>query len=334
MPEKLKADAVFEGGGVKGIGLVGAIAEIEKAGYEFVNLAGTSAGAIAAGLLAVGYKAAEIKTKLEELDYCNFMDKGFMDRFGIAGKAMSLAFEFGIYEGKYFHDWFEGLLKAKGKTKFGDLVTEWPDDEKYRYTLQVIAADLTDQRMLVLPRDLKSFGLDPEVFPIARAVRMSMSIPLFFEPVKLEDKDGRVHIIVDGGLLSNYPIWLLDDGTANPPWPTFGFKLVEPAERNLGTADWKPIDGLLDYLKAMLGTLTSAHDRFHVSNSKGDYQRTIGIPTTVTVGGQEKEIKSTDFDLTKEESRLLYENGVTAGRKFLDTWNFEAWKTKYRPTRN
>jgi predicted acylesterase/phospholipase RssA len=54
---KLRADAVFEGGGVKGIGLVGAVAEIEKAGYEFVNLAGTSAGAIVASLLAVDYKA-------------------------------------------------------------------------------------------------------------------------------------------------------------------------------------------------------------------------------------------------------------------------------------
>jgi len=58
---KLRADAVFEGGGVKGIGLVGAVAEIERAGYLFVNLAGTSAGAIGASLLAVDYKADEIK---------------------------------------------------------------------------------------------------------------------------------------------------------------------------------------------------------------------------------------------------------------------------------
>jgi len=49
-----KADAVFEIGGVKGIGLVGAVYEVEKAGYEFENLAGTSAGAIVASLLADG----------------------------------------------------------------------------------------------------------------------------------------------------------------------------------------------------------------------------------------------------------------------------------------
>jgi NTE family protein len=325
-----KADAVFEGGGVKGIGLVGAIAEVEAAGYEFINLAGTSAGAIAAGLLAVGYKAADIKRELEQLDYRRFQDKGLLDKFGIAGKAMSIAFEFGIYEGKYFHDWFEGLLVAKGKTRFGDILSEWPDDDRYRYKLQVIAADLTDQRMLVLPRDLRSFGLDPDEFPIARAVRMSMSIPLFFEPVKLPDAGGRTHIIVDGGLLSNYPVWLLDDGTSDPSWPTFGFKLVEPAEREIGTAKWKPIDDLLDYLKATMGTLTSAHDRFHISKSKGDYQRTIGIPTVVTIDGKDKEIKATDFDLTREESDRLYGNGSEAGKEFLATWNFEDWKAKYR----
>jgi hypothetical protein len=44
--DRVERDAVFEVGGVKGIGLVGAVAEVEKAGYEFENLAGTSAGAI------------------------------------------------------------------------------------------------------------------------------------------------------------------------------------------------------------------------------------------------------------------------------------------------
>jgi len=50
--QELKADAVFEGGGVKGIGLVGAVAVAEEKGYHWVNVAGTSAGAIVAALLA------------------------------------------------------------------------------------------------------------------------------------------------------------------------------------------------------------------------------------------------------------------------------------------
>jgi len=73
----LKTDAVFEGGGVKGIGLVGAVSEIEKADYVFENLAGTSAGSIVASLLAVGYKAAEIKVEMDRLNYNDFPSFAF-----------------------------------------------------------------------------------------------------------------------------------------------------------------------------------------------------------------------------------------------------------------
>jgi len=88
----LKIDAVFEGGGVKGIALAGAVAEIEKAGYEFENLAGTSAGAIVASLLAVGFTAAEMKAELEKLDYNSFKDEGLLDKLGIIGKGLSIGF--------------------------------------------------------------------------------------------------------------------------------------------------------------------------------------------------------------------------------------------------
>lgn len=57
----LMADAVFEGGGVKGVGFVGAIAVAKERDYQCVNIAGTSAGAIVAALLAAGYSAAEMK---------------------------------------------------------------------------------------------------------------------------------------------------------------------------------------------------------------------------------------------------------------------------------
>ena len=103
----------MKGGGVKGIGLVGAVAEIEKAGYEFVNLAGISAGAIVASLLAVDYKAAEIKTELEKLNYNNFKDEELLDKLGIIGKALSIGFEYGIYEGEYFEKWLENLLSSR-----------------------------------------------------------------------------------------------------------------------------------------------------------------------------------------------------------------------------
>jgi len=325
----MKTDAVFEGGGVKGIGLVGAVSEIEKAGYVFENMAGTSAGAIVASLLAVGYKAGEIKKEMEKLNYNDFKDEGLLDKLGIIGKGLSIGFEYGIYEGEYFETWLENLLEVKGKTTFGQIKTEYKD-EKYMYKLQVIAADITDRRLLVLPRDLKDFGYNPDQFSISRAVRMSMSIPVFFEPVKLRDKSGRTHFIVDGGVLSNYPIWLLDDGTSNPAWPTLGFKLVEPDKRALKGPNRNPINNPISFLKAIMGTMMDAHDSYHISKSKGDYDRTIGIPTVVNIEGVEKEIKTTDFDITKDESQELFNNGVNAAQNFLKTWDFEKWKKIYR----
>jgi len=324
-----KIDAVFEGGGVKGIGLVGAVSEIEKAGYEFENLAGTSAGAIVASLLAVGFTAKELKEELEKLNYLDFKDEGFLDKLGVVGKGLSIGFEYGVYEGEYFENWIGNLMDSKGKTTFGDIKTDYPE-EKYKYKVQVIAADITDRRLLVLPGDLKGFGYDPDQFSIAKAVRMSMSIPIFFEPVKLQDSRGKDHIIVDGGMLSNYPIWLLDDGTSDPPWPTFGFKLIELDKRELKESFRNPINNPISFLKALVVTMIDAHDNYHISKSKGDYDRTIGISTFAKMKGDEKEIKATDFDITKEESQALFENGGEAARNFLKKWDFEKWKKEYR----
>lgn len=326
---KLKIDAVFEGGGVKGIGFTGAVAEIEKAGYSFENIAGTSAGAIIATLVAVGYTSQEIKDELEILNYNYFKDESALSKLGITGKLISIVLKYGIYKGDFFEEWMEDLLERKGISTFGQLITDNPQ-EKYKYKLQIIATDITNRRLLILPRDLKYFGFDPDEFSIARAVRMSMSIPLFFKPVKIIDTNGKEHIIVDGGLLSNYPIWLLDDNTSNPPWPTFGFKLMEPNKRKLEKGKGGYIKNPISFFQALISTMLEAHDKLHISESKGDYDRTIGIPTTININGREKEIKTTDFNITREEGLLLYENGEEVAKKFLENWNFEKWKEDYR----
>ena len=76
--------------------------------------------------------------------------------------------------------------------------------------------------------------------------------------------------------------------------------------------------------------MMDAHDNYHISVSSGDFARTIGIPTVVTVQGVDKEIKTVDFDITQEESRALYANGVRAGAGFLEKWDFAEWKKNYR----
>ena len=73
--QRKPVDLVFEGGGVKGIALVGAFSVLEEQGYEPKNMAGASAGAITAVLIAAGYTASELRTIIGELDYDRFKDR-------------------------------------------------------------------------------------------------------------------------------------------------------------------------------------------------------------------------------------------------------------------
>lgn len=100
-----QCDLVLEGGGVKGIGLVGAIAELSRNGYQFQRIAGASAGAIVGALLAAGMPLPRLIKLMETLDYTHFRDESLLSRFGTPGKAASLLFTKGMYTGDYLRNW-------------------------------------------------------------------------------------------------------------------------------------------------------------------------------------------------------------------------------------
>jgi NTE family protein len=327
---ELRADLVFEGGGVKGIGLAGALATLEERGHMPQNVAGTSAGAISAALLAAGYTAAELKEIIISLDYRQFQDRAWEDKLPLIERSLSLLLDLGLYEGDYFLQWIRERLEAKGVRTFADLVhPEFADDPMYRHRLQVIASDVTTHELLVLPRDARKLGIEPDTLDVALAVRMSMSIPVFFEPVRFENPEtGRTHVIVDGGMLSNYPVWLFDceDGSA-PEWPTFGMLLVEPkpsvpigARLPKARMEGSGPGAVIDYVKALAQTMMEAHDRLYVEQA--NYARTIPIPT-LGVG-------TTEFELTPERALALYDSGRWAAEKFLDAWDFDAYVAEFR----
>jgi NTE family protein len=327
---EMYADLVFEGGGVKGIGLAGAIATLEDRGYKPQNIAGTSAGAISAALLAAGYSATELREIIMGLDYRQFQDKAWEDKVPLIERSLSLLLDLGLYEGKYFLGWVRERLEAKGVRTFADLVhPDFADDPRFRSRLQVVASDVTTHELLILPRDAHKLGIEPDELDVALAVRMSMSIPIFFEPVRWENpKTGRTHVIVDGGMLSNFPVWLFDCDDGNPPeWPTFGMLLVEPKPSvPVGARLPKPrMEGhgagaVIDYVKALAQTMMEAHDRLYVEQAS--YARTIPIPT-LGVG-------TTEFGLSPERALALYDSGRWAAEKFLDAWDFDAYVAEFR----
>jgi NTE family protein len=323
------ADLVLEGGGVKGIGLAGAYAALQRAGYLPRNVAGTSAGAIIAALIAAGYSADEISAICIGLDLREFEDKGREDRVGGAG--LSLLLDSGIYEGNRFRDWMREMLAAKGVHTFADLQTG-ADDPRLSSRLQVVVSDISARSLLVLPRDAGVLGLDPLELEVATAVRMSMSIPIFFEPVRVLNKNtNHEHVLVDGALLSNFPVWLFDcDDGVEPECPTIGLLLVEPDPRTpiterLETPEHAPRGPrrLVTLLSSIVHTLLEAHDRMYLE--KAQFVRTITIPT---LG-----VRTTEVDLSKDRAQALYEAGYSAGNEFLETWDFAAYRAAFRSGR-
>lgn len=324
-----ECDGVFEGGGVKGIGLAGAIKAFEDSGYIFKNVAGSSVGAIVAALLAAGYKGKELWEEMIKIDFKKFKQKDFLDNFGMPGKLLSLSKNYGIYNADYIENWLKKLLERKGIKNFGDLPGINGSPYVYGKTkcsLQVTTTDLNMSALRVLPDDLSVYNIDPAKFSVATAVRMSLSIPIFYEPYVIQYK-GKEHYMVDGGLLSNYPVWILDNGKSALVRPIFGFHFAEcencPNER-------PKKDNLIEYIKNVVSTIMDAHDTQYFYSVKGDKERTIDISTIINVKGQKKKISTTDFDISNEESALLYKNGLNAGKRFLENWNFEAWKKNYR----
>ncbi|MHB8512935.1 MAG: patatin-like phospholipase family protein [Actinomycetota bacterium] len=316
-----KVDLVFEGGGVKGIGLVGALHELEEQGYIVANRAGASAGAIVAALHAAGYSAKELYDILFQVSFESFKDKGWEDRIPLVGPLVSIVKDQGIYEGEFFERWMKQLLDERNVKTFADL---HQNDPRFPYKVNVIISDITARTMLVLPQDAHVLGIDPEELSVAHAVRMSMSIPVFFEPVHVRDSSRALHTIVDGGMLSNFPVWYFDvDG--KPSYPTFGLMLVEedpkaPVHLPDPETTHGPIEQTIQFLKDIVNTMVEGRDRYYLEHDT--FVRTIPIPT-LGVG-------TTDFGLKDDKKKALFESGVQAAKKFLETWNFEEYVAAFR----
>ena len=206
----------------------------------------------------------------------------------------------------------------------------YADQPDYRYKVRVIASDVTGRCLLALPQDAAKLGVAPDDLNVALAVRMSMSIPIFFEPVRVRNpQTGQEHIVVDGGVLSGFPIWIFDqDG--KPEWPTFGLRLVEPEpaaplSARLPPAEDRPtgVQAVVDYLKSIVQTMMEAHDRLYIE--RANFARTIAIPT---LG-----VSTTDFDLSRERALELYESGRAAAEDFLKTWDFAGYLAAFQSGR-
>lgn len=237
-------------------------------------MAGTSAGSIVASFIAAGYKSDEIIRMMDDMELGKFLEKNPSILPFKLMKWLNLYWRLGLYKGGKLEEWIAARLKERGVSTFGDLRPG---------SLKIVASDLTNGRIIVLPDDLPRYGLVPERFSVARAVLMSCSLPYFFEPVKLTSAEG-TNIVVDGGVLSNFPIWLFKEKAR----PVIGIKLSprdEERPRN-------QIKNAIEMYGALFETMKDAHDARHISSRHE--RNIIFLPV--------ESILTTEFDLSEQKN--------------------------------
>jgi NTE family protein len=121
---------------------------------------------------------------------------------------------------------------------------------------------------------------------------------------------------VDGGILSNFPLWLFDKPNCNVKQriPTLGFQLI-----GKDTVQSNKITGPITMLKALFETMMNAHDERYIE--KHNDFRTIKIP----VFG----VSTTEFSISREKSLEVYEAGKAAGNRFFGKWSISNYLKNY-----
>ena len=181
--EKSIKNIVFEGAGIRGIAYCGAIHELENRGMLplIEKVGGTSAGAITALCVSLGYSSDEIAGLLYSTNFSKFND----GKFFFAGGINRMNKYFGWYRGEKFVKWLEKIIVKK--TGNADISFEELYKKGFK-DLYITATILNAQKLVVLSR---------KTYPrmkIKDAVRISISIPLYFEAVFI-DKEGKMKIV-------------------------------------------------------------------------------------------------------------------------------------------
>ncbi|MDC9007130.1 patatin-like phospholipase family protein [Mycobacterium marinum] len=323
-------DLVLSGGGVKFMGLVGAIARLMDDGYQPYRVSGVSAGSVVAVIAAAGTQGNQLSSdQIRELalsvPLSTWRDAAPVP---ILGSAWGLVRDSAMYRGDAAYDWIRSELENLGVTTFGDLALdddELPAEERYRVAITV--ADVTRAQLVRLPWDYRRvYGVDPAEQSVASAVRASMAIPFIYPPVTLTSSDGLRSTLVDGGVLSNFPVDSLDRTDTKPPrWPTFGITVIPKLAEGIEQAfpALRPLRFLQQsaLLESLFTTMLVGHDQAHLSQPWVS-ARTIAVAST--------DVGVLDFGIGRARLEELYQRGYAAAEAFLSTWDWADYLHRFR----
>jgi len=315
---KTYKNLVFEGGGLRGLVYAGVIEVLEKEGYmkDIEKVAGTSVGAITALMVSLNYNSKEIDEIVSDTKFQQFNDGEYI----FAGGIHRMNTHYGWYQHGKFAKWLDKIIINKtgnANITFLELHNEGFKD------LYVTATSLTQQKLVVF-----SYENYPNM-RVKDAVQTSMSIPLYFEAVFM-DSTGTIYekqvdsipmdVMVDGGDLGNFPIFVFDSTATDslgetirfPNYETLGIRIdSENQIKNDSTnKELAPIaiNSLVDYFSAFYILVIEKLNRQKLIPQ--DWDRTISV-SSVGIGQRIKK-------LTKVQKDMLVESGRRSTRAFLE----------------
>jgi NTE family protein len=321
---------IFEGGGVKGIAYIGAMQVLSQRGLlkDIRRVGGASAGAINALIYALGYDIKAQHEILKSTDFRDFMD----DSFGVIRDIRRLAKEFGWHKGDFFSSWLGNLVKER----LGD------ERSTFRHLKDANGIDLYVIGTNLSTGYSETFSIErtPDI-PLVTAIRISMSIPLFFAAVRF---GARNDVYVDGGVMRNYPVKLFDrqkyidmpkeagaarsteyynrenakfllERPERSPYiyncQSLGLRLDKAEEIALFRYDEplkdKEIKNFTQYAKALVSAFMNVQQNQHLHSD--DWQRTLYINTL--------DVNTTDFDLSDEKKDELIQEGIKGAENYF-----------------
>ena len=342
---------IFEGGGAKGLAHAGAYKVAcqvaGKQGLEFKGVAGTSAGAIIAALIAVGYTPDELYGKrggILEKDFTELLDEGtwakfkqmrsdYKSAFGSRqefrltpstvyeaykfyrqhrGTLASLLHNRGLSSTKRFADWLEYLLITKLEER-GKQISGFGAYrvlfKDIQMPLKIIASDVTSKGMEIFRQGRF------DQLSVTEAVCASVSLPFVFMPRNIGGQE-----LTDGGMISNFPVWVFEKEVRHlqdSQYAILGFSLYEKPVSS------KPSDG---------ATNPRTSERVEVSPNASILNYTGRLLSTVLSGAKQVgmqnienlytipigvSVGTTDFELSKPQKDALFNEGVDGANQFF-----------------
>ncbi|CAH0998901.1 hypothetical protein LEM8419_00207 [Neolewinella maritima] len=270
--------------------------------------------------------------------------------FAALGNLPELFDRYGINPGRHFEDWLRSVLQHDDWYGLQENLRRLPDnlyqlsdygDRRYPVGVQeldprlaILAADITTQTKVEFPRMAGLYYDKPLERHPAEFVRASMSIPFFFEPksIPLGWRAGREEevrrqwrklagyrgtlpdevLLVDGGIMSNFPIDVFHRADTIPQRPTIGVKLGEDR------ASSQTITQLTGFAGGIAEGMRNLRD-FEFIRNNPEYRALVEY---IDVEG----FNWLDFAISEQDKLRLFRRGAEAASRFLRRFDWLEYK--------